>query len=182
MISAIFGHGRPMTEDEFLALGEISERVELFDGCLHVTSGLTPRHQYISSQLAQALDNGAADLHVLKAVNVRLRDGRIPIPDLVVVSMIDFKDPVIDARSVRLVGEIVSPTNAAIDEVLKKHYYATAGIPWYLLIEQDTGALHLHELVGNHYVERSVTKVGEALRLTDPVDATLYPADLLPPD
>jgi hypothetical protein len=61
------------------------------------------------------------------------------------------------------------------------HYYATAGIPWYLLVEQETGAIHLNELVGNHYVERSVTRPGEVLRLTEPVDVTIYPADLLPP-
>jgi Uma2 family endonuclease len=184
MTSAIFGRGRSVTEEEFLALDEISERVELFDWSLNVTPAPTPLHQYISGELFVALRPAARKmgLYVLEGVNVRLQLGRIPIPDLIISEKIDYRNPVIDASAVRFVCEIVSPSNAATDKVLKMHYYATAGIPWYLLIEQDTGALHLHELIGNHYVERSVTKMGEALHLTDPVDATLYPADLLPPD
>jgi Uma2 family endonuclease len=179
MTSAIFGRGRAVTEEEFLALDEVSERVELFDWSLNVTPAPTPRHQLISRRLANALDTGTADLHVLEAVNVRLREGRIPIPDLVITTMINLDDSVIEADSVRLVCEIVSPSNAATDKVLKMHYYATAGIPWYLLVEQDTGALHLYELTGSHYVERSVTKPGDTLRLTDPVEVTIFPADLL---
>ncbi|GGQ40719.1 Uma2 family endonuclease [Couchioplanes azureus] len=80
-----------------------------------------------------------------------------------------------------MVCEIVSPSNASADRVLTMHYYAAAGIPWYLIVEQETGALHLHELAAGKYKERSVTKVGEVLHLTDPVVAEISPEDLLPP-
>lgn len=181
--SAVFKRGLPMTEEEFLALGETSDRIELFDGSLYVTPAPTPRHQYISSGLMVALRRAARDagLFVLEAVNVRLRSGRIPIPDLAIVEPIDFDQPVIDAESVRLVCEIVSPWNASADKVLKMQYYASAGIPWYLLVEHETGALHLYQLAGDKYIERSVTQVGEVLRLTDPVRAEIAPEDLLPP-
>jgi Uma2 family endonuclease len=183
MTSAIFGRGSPMTEQEFLALGETSERVELFDGSLYVTPAPTPRHQHISSELKFALRTAAraAGLYIHEAVNVRLQPDRVPIPDLVVTHRIDFDASVVDAEAVVLVCEIVSPSNAATDKVLKMHYYAAAGIPWYLLVEQETGALHLYELTGGHYAERSVTKVGEVLHLTEPLDAVVAPADLLPP-
>ena len=143
----------------------------------------TPRHQHLSRRLAAQLDAGAgpAGLHVLEAVNVRLRPDRIPIPDIVVVTDIDFDDPVVDATAVRLVCEIVSPSNASTDRVLKMHFYAEAGIPWYLLVEQDTAALRLHELAGGAYRERSVTRPGAELHLTHPVTATLVPTGLLPP-
>jgi Uma2 family endonuclease len=184
MTSAIFGHGRPYTEQDYLALGETPERVELFDGSLLVTPAPTPRHQFISRRLANALDPGAgaAGLHVLEAVNVRLRPGRMPIPDLVVVSGdIDFDELVIEAAAVRLVCEIVSPSNGSADKVLKMHHYAAAGIGWYLLVEQETGALHLHRLDGEAYREHCVTGPGGVLELTDPVRATITPAALLPP-
>jgi len=173
-----------MTEQEFLALGETSERVELFDGSLYVTPAPTPRHQHISSELKFALRAAArtAGLYIHEAVNVRLQPNRIPIPDLVITRKIDFNELVIDAESVVLVCEIVSPSNASADKVLKMHYYAAAGIPWYLLIEQETGALHLYEIAGRHYAERSVTKVGNVLHLTEPLDAVISPEDLLPPD
>jgi Uma2 family endonuclease len=183
MTSAIFRDGLPMSEKDFLALGETAERVELFDGSLYVTPAPTPRHRYLSRKLANALDHGtdAAGLHVVEAVNVRLRPGRMPIPDLIIAQDIDFDELVVDASSVRLVCEIVSPSNASADKVLKMHYYADAGIGWYLLVEQDTGALHLYRLAGGHYVEHSVTRPGETLTLTDPVTATLSPESLLPP-
>jgi len=130
MTSAIFSDGRPMSEQQYLALGETPERIELFDGSLYVTLAPTPRHQRVSFKLAAALEPAAerAGLHVLEAVNVRLRLDRIPIPDLVIVGAIDFDELVVDATAVRLVCEIISPSNAATDRVLKMHYYAAAGI------------------------------------------------------
>ncbi|SDX98791.1 Endonuclease, Uma2 family (restriction endonuclease fold) [Micromonospora pattaloongensis] len=182
MTAPVFGHGGPWTEEEYLALGDTPERVELFDGSLFVTPAPTPRHQRVARLLANALEPGAdaAGLHVHEAVNVRLKPGRMPIPDVVVTGEIDFDEPVVDAASVKLVCEIISPGNAAADRVLKMHYYAEAGIGWYLLVEQDTGALHLHRLEGRHYVEHSVTKPGGTLRLTAPVLAEISPEALLP--
>ncbi|MGW0436348.1 Uma2 family endonuclease [Micromonospora sp. NPDC003197] len=182
MTAAVFGHGGPWTDEEYLALGETPDRVELFDGSLYVTPAPALRHQHISGSLAASLNHGAdaAGLHVLVAVNVRLRAGRMPIPDLVVTDDIDFDELVIDASDVRLVCEILSPSNAAADKVLKMHYYAVAGIPWYLLVEQDTGTLHRYRLDGQHYIEESVTTPGQTLHLTDPVNAEIAPSELLP--
>jgi Uma2 family endonuclease len=179
----MFGRGLPMTEEEFLNLEATNERVELFDGSLYVTPAPTPRHQRISSRLMMMLWQPAerAGLFVHEAINVRLQSGRIPIPDLAITGPINFDDKIIDAESVRLICEIVSPSNASADKVLKMHYYAVAGIPWYLLVEQDTCALHLYELAGETYAKHSVTEVGMTLELTEPVVATLSPADLLPP-
>lgn len=181
MTAAVFGHDGPWTEEEYLALGETSQRVELFDGSLHVTPGPTPLHQNISGELRAALRTPVrqAGLRVLEAVNVRLRPGRIPIPDLVITNDVDLRALVIDAADVRLVCEIISPSNAATDKVLKMHYYAAAGIEWYLLVEQETLTMHLYQRQGGHYVERSVTKAGEVLQLTEPVRATIRPEDLL---
>lgn len=168
-------HGGPWTEEDYLTLDDPTNRVELFDGSLSVTPAPTPRHQMISRRLAAALDPGAdaAGLLVLEAVNVRLRSGRMPIPDLIVAEQIDVDDPVVPAEAVRLVCEIVSPSNAATDRVLKMHYYASAGIPWYLLVEQETGALQLYHLDRRQYREHSAAKLGTTLTLSDPVHAEL---------
>jgi len=65
--------------------------------------------------------------------------------------------------------------------MLKMHYYATAGIPWYLRVEQKTGVLRLHRLISRHYVEHAVAKPGETLSLTEPVNVTIDPAHLRAP-
>jgi Uma2 family endonuclease len=180
MTAAVFGHDGPWTEEEYLALGETQQRVELFDWSLYVTPAPTPRHQRISRKLGNILEAAAeaGGLELLEAVNVRLRPGRIPIPDIVVTGPVDLDELIIEADSVRLVCEIISPSNAATDKVLKMHYYAAAGIEWYLLVDQETLTMYLYQRQGGHYVERSVTKAGEVLELIEPVRATIRPEDL----
>lgn len=184
MTAAVFGRSGPYTEEEYLALrnDETPERVELFDGSLYVTPAPTPYHQHISLRLANALIHAAdaAGLHVLEAVNVRLKSGRIPIPDLVITGDIDLHELVIDGRDVKFVCEIISPSNASTDQVLKMHYYATARIPWYLVIEPEPTTLRLYRLDSTHYVEHASAKPGQILRLTEPVVAEINPRDLLP--
>jgi Uma2 family endonuclease len=177
--STVFGQARPLTDNEFLALGETQQRVELFDGSLLLSARGEPRHQYMVQELARTL--GSADGHVLAAVNVRLRPGRILVPDLVVTTAIDFDSLLVEAASVRMVVEVVSSSSAAIAEVLKVHYYSAAAIPWYLIVDQDSATLRVCELDGDHYRERSVTTVGQTLHLGDPFGADIAPADLLPP-
>ncbi|SCL41099.1 Endonuclease, Uma2 family (restriction endonuclease fold) [Micromonospora pallida] len=181
MTAALFDHDGPWTEEEYLALGETQQRVELFDGSLHVTPAPTPRHQRIARRLGNVLEPAAeaVGLELLEAVNVRLRQDRIPIPDLVITSPIDLDEVNVDAADVQLICEIVSPGNAATDRVLKMHYYAEARIPWYLLVEQDTGSLHLYREKNGHYVEESTARRGDVLELTEPVHVTIRPERLL---
>ncbi|WP_433297908.1 Uma2 family endonuclease [Actinoplanes sp. CA-030573] len=183
MTTAIFSDGRPLSEAEFLDIGETPERIELFDGSLHVSPGPTPRHQKISRTLANALDAGAesAGLQVLEAVNLRVGPSRIPIPDVVIATAIDLDELVIDASDVRFVCEITSPSNASTDKVLKMHYYADANIPWYLVIDTKARALRLYRLEDGRYVEQTACEPGDVLRLTEPVVASIDLAELLPP-
>ena len=134
---------------------------EYWDGNVLVRPRETPRHEQCVSAVAEALRVGLTDLQVLSGVAVRLAPGRIVLPDLIVAGPIDLDDPVVDADAVRLVCEVVSPASAVLDEVLKMHAYAAAGIPCYLVAEPDRGALHSHELRGDTYVTGSVMQLAE---------------------
>ena len=182
-MSTFFPDGRALDDAEFLALVRTPQRVEMFDGSFYLAPALGLRHQHVCAKLLATLRVAAdeADLYALPAVNVRLNPGLFMIPDLVIATSADFNQPVIEAAAIRLVCEVASPATSMIDKVLKRHHYATAGIPWYLLVDPEAGALHLLELDGTSYAKHSAAELGEFLQLTEPVVAAIDSTALLPP-
>ncbi|MEU4162281.1 Uma2 family endonuclease [Actinoplanes sp. NPDC026670] len=171
------------TESEYLAIGETPERIELFNGSLVVIPTPTNGHQYIVASLLVELYHAvrSAGLYSFPGAGIRLDPGHIRIPDFLITTEINFDDRVTDASAVQLICEVVSPSNASADTVQKMRYYAEAGIPWYLLIDPRSETFHLFRLDGDRYTEHAKAAPGELLELTEPVVATIDPADLLPP-
>ncbi|SNT31480.1 Putative restriction endonuclease [Asanoa hainanensis] len=139
------------------------------------------RHQRVSRKLAAMLDVTAepAGLIVYKAIDLRLKADRVVIPDLVVADT-DEEGSVVEASEVRLVCEIVSPSNAIADRVLKMQLYAMAGIPAYLLVETEatTPLLRLFVLHGEHYVLAAEAGPGGHLRTSEPLPLEISVAGL----
>ena len=100
----------------YLELGETTDRIELFDGSLYLTARGQPRHQFIVGELMDALRPAAEAAGLHLLGTVNLRLRRDRI------------------------------TNPDLSRVLKHQYYAAAGIPWFLLVEEETGTLCLHQL------------------------------------
>jgi Uma2 family endonuclease len=173
MSVTMFGRLRgTYTEEQYLALGETSVKIELFDGELVVSPPANGEHQWISRQLCNLMDEAVAlaGLDVYQDIGVRLNDRRVAVPDIVVVEPYDDEAATVAVDHVRLVVEIVSRSNARMDRVRKMNYYAVAGIPFYLLIERYPRlSLRLFRLVANQYVEQASAAPGDVLELVEPV-------------
>jgi Uma2 family endonuclease len=176
--AATLEHLGPWSEEDYFALGETPNRIELLDGSLIVSPAPSGPHQQVARRLANLLEEGAerAGLAALEAVNVRLRTGRIIIPDVVVAR--DDSLTVFESSDIEFAAEVVSPGNAASDRVVKMQLYALAGIPWYLLVQVEPIELRLYRLDGSHYVQHAVAGKGEILHLTEPVRVDLDTARL----
>lgn len=178
-------HNGPWTEADYLALDESINRIELIDGGLWVSPGPSWPHQQLSGVLFATLRQAAraAGYRIGEAPNVRLTTDRIVIPDLVIADT-GRTGLIVDASDVVLVSEITSPSNAATDRVQKMHFYATAKIEWYLLVEPDmrhheSVRLTLFRLQGEHYAIHAVAEHGETLISDIPFDIEISTVELL---
>jgi len=180
MIDGTLDHPEPWTEAEYLALDETTNRIELIDGGLWVSPGPSRPHQDITRILQNQIWPAAhaVGLRTHAPSNLRLKTGRIVIPDLV-VAKVGRLGSVTDAGEAVLVCEITSPSN-----VPRMHLYAAAGVEWYLLVEPDMTeyeslTLRLLRLHGQHYVEHAVAGNGEVLRSDLPFTIEISPVTLL---
>ncbi|MBO3742288.1 Uma2 family endonuclease [Actinoplanes sp. NEAU-H7] len=182
MSSAVLEHPEPWSEDEYFAFGETSNRIELIDGSLWLSPAPSKRHQHIAFLLAMGLYAAAerSGFLVLQDVNLRLAGGRILQPDIVVADTDDLGTTV-EAAEAKLVVEVVSPSNAGTDRLLKPQLYAAAGIAWYLRVEQpdDSVELHLHRLVDDRYAPAEVVGPGRTLASDEPFPFAVEVASLL---
>nr|WP_308129165.1 Uma2 family endonuclease [Actinoplanes polyasparticus] len=172
---ANFNHPGPWTEEEYLALGETTNRIELIDGGLWVSPGPSLAHQGILHVVHAALHPTAraANLKVFDGINVQLGPNRLLIPDLAVVSPEIRVTTVVGAADVTLVAEVVSPSSKAMDSGQKREFYEAAKIDCYLLIEPhmpdyDEVTLRLFRQRRNRYVEVATAKPGEVLIADSP--------------
>ncbi|TQS43756.1 Uma2 family endonuclease [Cryptosporangium phraense] len=176
----LFAQIDPMTEAEFVALGETGQRHEVIDGVLLTRPAPDLRHQRISARLRLALDEAVPNgCEVLGPINLRLAIDRIVIPDISVLTTPGGDKLVASAAEVLMMIEIVSPSTEPLDRILKPALAAESRIPFYGLVEPDGPTVTISALDGDGY--RVVTKAtgDEPLALTQPFPLDFRPADLL---
>ena len=157
-------------------------RVEYVDdGVLLVMNPPAPKHRAIVRLLVEAVFVAVA----MKATSVRWqvdsenfqwdlpdRSGRFYVPDLV-VSHPGAATPEEEREAIVLVAEVTSPASADTvynDRVVKPVQYAKAGIPLYLLVDQERAAWTLFGL-GEHpgYQVLAAGKYGDSVPLPAPL-------------
>lgn len=180
MTTLLAEHYGPWGEADYLGLDNGINRIELISGNLLVSPWPDIAHQIAVSQLFAATRRAAleAGLRVWRNVQVRLAEDTIVIPDLVVVD-VQSTGEVVDSSEVVLLGEVISATTAAIDEVLKSHLYAAARIGWFLTAELDPVTVRLRRLQGERFFEHAVARHGQTLTSSFPFPFAVATTDLL---
>jgi Uma2 family endonuclease len=127
-----------VSEEDFLALPESTDRLELLDGEVHMAPSPSPLHQIVLGRLYRVLA-AWADAHPpafagLAPLDVRLAPGRIVQPDLFLVNGgIDPTRSPIDVVP-DLVVEVLSG-NRAHDRITKRLIYAQAKVREYWIVD-----------------------------------------------
>jgi Uma2 family endonuclease len=129
----------PYTVDTLFELPtEDGLRYEVLGGSLVVSPQPTPGHNLIADRLGRMLAPSLPlACETITNSALRLPNGDGPVPDLMVVSGDPFehrKGMPVDL--VHTIVEVVSPSNARTDRIVKTEMYAEAGIPCYWRIEQ----------------------------------------------
>jgi Uma2 family endonuclease len=179
-------HHDPYTIADLEAMPDDGQRYELIDGALHVSPSPTHLHQRIAGRLRTLLDTAApADLEAVEALGVRCGEDTVLVPDVVVRSVAEpgsVAKAVADAWEVALVVEVVSPSSGRMDRVLKPRLYADARIPAYLLVDAVQSTVTWFGLsASGGYELRGVASGDEVLRVTEPFEVSIVPADLVRP-
>lgn len=143
------------TVDDYMALGD-EVRAELIAGEIYMAPSPRLRHQFVSVRLLAALD-GFVRGHKLGQVlsapsDVHLPSGDVVQPDLLFVAnenasiLQDWVRGVPD-----LLVEIVSPSHAERDRIIKRALYARNGVPEYWIVDPADRTIEVLRLAGGTY-------------------------------
>jgi Uma2 family endonuclease len=157
-----------MTLAEFNALPEGPPDFELDEGELIAMPRPHARHKRTIMRLSAVLDNHVTTNAlgvVWPEVDVQLSASRVYAPDIVFVSA-EHQDRY-SATLGRVVGapdlvvEIVSPSSAGRDRVVKFNAYRQAGVEWYWLVDSESLAIEEYHLTSAGYLAVARVALGE---------------------
>lgn len=175
----------PWTEADYWALGETGLRIELMDGYLSPSPAPPMPHQDVAHLLLRALRGPArrAGYRAYGSVLLRLGEGRLLVPDLVVAE-VDRLAGYADAGDTVLVGEIIQPGNPVAETPDRIEACAAAGIEWLLLAQPETTDHHaisvrLFRLRDGRYLEHLAAGPGDTLVSDVPFSIRVRTGDLV---
>lgn len=129
------------TRAQVLALPDDGKKYELIDGELIVTRTPRVRHQEGVMELFRLLDpwvraHGIGKCYCVPG-DLEIEPGQVNEPDLFVVPPGPRHERWEDFPVPLLVIEVVSPSTARYDRVLKRRFYQRAGVPEYWIVDLD---------------------------------------------
>lgn len=116
------------------------ERWELIDGSVYVTPSPNRRHQVIVRNLVFLLDayvrKNRLGVVLFAPLDVRFRVTRVVQPDVLVIPPSE-RERTAFPISLLLAAEVLSPSSARIDRIVKRPVYQDANVSEYWIIDDD---------------------------------------------
>ena len=169
------------TIDDLVELPDDGMRYELVDGSLLMSPAPAPRHAEVQFLLRELLQRQAPPgIAVSGDAGIRIGTNYTYfIPDLYVIPMTGFRahPKYLLPADVRLAVEILSEHNRGRDLVLKRHYYASVGIPRYWIVDPFERTLTVLAVEDTEYHPEVVVPAGKTWRTDVPFPLELDPAD-----
>ena len=168
------------TVDDLVHSPDDGQRYEILDGVLLVSPAPIPKHQTVLFELAVLFRSACPPDHRAFVAPVDWQpDGRTSLqPDILVVR----KDRIGEKNVVRtptLVAEVLSPSTARIDRMVKLSRYAEGGIAQYWLVDPDGPSVQVFDLIGGEYRLVASGGPGDTVTVDGPVPVSFDPAVLV---
>lgn len=163
-------HGTRMTLAEYRGLEEVVDGIwELVDGVLEQVPPPSYDHQNLIDFLVSMINLFQMSLPApmgwaVSGIGVVLGEQRAPTPDMVYLRA--ERGYLIQGSFVEGIPDLIVEalsTDRARDLVMKRQWYAEAGIPEYWVLDPVSDALTILELSGNEYVTRTALEHGDTL-------------------
>ena len=163
--------GIRMSLDEFLALGETDERLELFGGALYLMSTPTKDHQFLMGQLSfhfelylDRFEQPPAEVYmdITTILSVSLQNA--VEPDLVVI--LSGRSDIggrIHVEGVPDIAVEILSSDRSHDLVYKRRVYAEAGVKEYWIVDPRHDTVLPLALQDGAYAERQTLGPGDTL-------------------
>ncbi len=173
---------RPFTHADLEDIAEDGYRREIIGGSLIVTPAPNAGHQRVTARLVSILLAAERpDTVVLPApCDWYLPSGDSVEPDLLVIDRSDFQPAgaVPASATPLLVVEILSPSNANQDRLVKRALYESLGVPAYWIVDPLAPSLLALRLRDEKY-QAEAEATGEEAYVTDwPYPVRVVPAEL----
>lgn len=158
------GHaGLRMSADEYLSLGETSERYELIDGVVVMSPSASDEHSEVAIEVATQLQTFAKAtglIRVFADIDTRFSTTLVYRPDVLVYLAHRLQQGV-SRRNLApdLVVEILSPGNRGLDLVTKRRDYDRFGVGEYWIIDPELAQIRVlqRKAADGPYVESLAT-------------------------
>ena len=173
------------TAQDYLALPD-DVRAELIEGEFYVTPAPRPEHQRVAQRLLHALAPFVEAKRLgevfIAPLDVHLPRGDIVQPDLIFVRTVQAhivrEDAIYGAP--HLLIEVVSPSHAERDRIVKRALFAENGVAEYWIVDPDLPSVEVLTLDGRRFEPRGWF-TGEASVLSPSLPGLVLPVGRLSP-